>query len=220
MALGARHDVHEGERAHHPHRRARRSPRRAGSWRRCCWDRRRWGTWADPEQRASQRSCEQIAAIENLPSGQRIAHQPTCRILNVAACVWATWKPAPTAHRPRFERPFRGALRRISRNNPASAPEAAPLLRAHDRFRPRRRRRHLREAVFEAYRKLNTFDESRPLGPWLFRIAHNRCIDFLRRRQVRQEAEAAAAEPDAILPGDPPGRAVAAVERLVVQPAA
>ena len=40
----------------------------------------------------------------------------------------------------------------------------------------------MQEAMFEAYRKLDAFDGSRPLGPWLFRIAHNRCIDFLRRR--------------------------------------
>ena len=40
----------------------------------------------------------------------------------------------------------------------------------------------VQETLFEAYRKLDKFDESRPLKPWLFRIAHNRCIDFLRRR--------------------------------------
>jgi RNA polymerase sigma-70 factor (ECF subfamily) len=40
----------------------------------------------------------------------------------------------------------------------------------------------VQEALFEAYLKLDKFDESRPLKPWLFRIAHNRCIDFLRRR--------------------------------------
>src|SRR5579863_2734898 len=50
----------------------------------------------------------------------------------------------------------------------------------------------MQEAVFEAYRKLDTFDESRALSPWLFRIAHNRCIDFLRRRKVRKQTEAAA----------------------------
>jgi RNA polymerase sigma factor (sigma-70 family) len=51
----------------------------------------------------------------------------------------------------------------------------------------------VQEALFQAYRKLDTFDDDRPLAPWLFRIAHNRCIDFLRRRDVRQEAEAEAA---------------------------
>jgi RNA polymerase sigma-70 factor, ECF subfamily len=55
----------------------------------------------------------------------------------------------------------------------------------------------VQEALFEAYRKLDKFDESRPLKPWLFRIAHNRCIDFLRRRGVRDEAEQVAAVPEA-----------------------
>ena len=75
----------------------------------------------------------------------------------------------------------------------------------------------VQEALFEAYRKLDTFDERRALSPWLFRIAHNRCIDFLRRRGVREEAEAAAAAPIAVSPEDPPALMVGpAVERLVV----
>ena len=40
----------------------------------------------------------------------------------------------------------------------------------------------VQEALFEAYRKLDQFDDTRPLKPWLFRIAHNRCVDFLRKR--------------------------------------
>src|ERR1700737_5184917 len=55
------------------------------------------------------------------------------------------------------------------------------------------------DALFQAYRKLDTFDDARPLAPWLFRIAHNRCIDFLRRRGVREEAETVAASPDSIV---------------------
>src|SRR5271170_7009796 len=75
----------------------------------------------------------------------------------------------------------------------------------------------MQEAVFEAYRKLDRFDDSRTLGPWLFRIAHNRCIDFLRRREVRQEAEGTAVEPESVQPVDPLGAALdRAVERLVV----
>src|SRR6516164_9496706 len=46
----------------------------------------------------------------------------------------------------------------------------------------------VQEALFQAYRKLDKFDDGRPLKPWLFRIAHNRCIDFLRKRGVRVEA--------------------------------
>ncbi len=75
----------------------------------------------------------------------------------------------------------------------------------------------MQEALFDAYRKLDAFDDSRPLSPWLFRIAHNHCIDFLRRRRVRSEAEASAAKPDLVQPIDPPGRAIdRAVERLVI----
>ncbi len=75
----------------------------------------------------------------------------------------------------------------------------------------------VQEALFQAYRMLDSFDDSRPLAPWLFRIAHNRCIDFLRRRGVRQEAENAVVEPDLVLPVDPPGPALGrAVEHLVL----
>ena len=63
----------------------------------------------------------------------------------------------------------------------------------------------VQEALFQAYRRLDTFDDSRPLAPWLFRIAHNRCIDFLRRRGARRKAEAAAATPDFVAAIDPPG---------------
>jgi len=41
----------------------------------------------------------------------------------------------------------------------------------------------VQEALFHAYRRLETFDESRPMAPWLLRIAHNRCVDFLRQRE-------------------------------------
>src|SRR5687768_15420417 len=76
----------------------------------------------------------------------------------------------------------------------------------------------VQEALFEAYRKLDQFDDSRPLGPWLFRIAHNRCIDFLRRNEVRQhaEAEAAAETPDSVEPDVAGAMLDQAVEHLVI----
>jgi RNA polymerase sigma-70 factor (ECF subfamily) len=75
----------------------------------------------------------------------------------------------------------------------------------------------VQEALFQAYRILDSFDDSRPLTPWLFRIAHNRCIDFLRRRAVRVGAEAAVEEPDPVMPVEPPGPALGrAVEHLVL----
>src|SRR5262250_1163061 len=74
----------------------------------------------------------------------------------------------------------------------------------------------VQEALFEAYRKLDQFDQGRPLKPWLFRIAHNRCIDFLRRRGVRDEADAAAVVPEAVSPVDPVLGTGKAVEHLVL----
>jgi RNA polymerase sigma-70 factor (ECF subfamily) len=75
----------------------------------------------------------------------------------------------------------------------------------------------VQEALFEAYRKLDQFDESRPLKPWLFRIAHNRCIDFLRRREVRAAAERAAITPGAVEHVEPAVPDLGdAVERLVI----
>ena len=75
----------------------------------------------------------------------------------------------------------------------------------------------VQDALFRAYRSLDTFDDSRPLAPWLFRVAHNQCIDFLRRRGVREEAEAAAAEPDFIGPFEPAEPTLGtAVEHLVL----
>jgi RNA polymerase sigma-70 factor (ECF subfamily) len=75
----------------------------------------------------------------------------------------------------------------------------------------------VQDALFEAYRKLDQYDDRRPLAPWLFRIAHNRCIDFLRRRGVRVEAETAAIGPDFVMPATPPALGVGrAVEQLVM----
>jgi RNA polymerase sigma-70 factor (ECF subfamily) len=75
----------------------------------------------------------------------------------------------------------------------------------------------VQDALFQAYRKLDTFDDNRALTPWLFQIAHNQCIDFLRRRQVRREAEAASVQPDFFMPADPIGHGLDhAVENLVM----
>jgi RNA polymerase sigma-70 factor (ECF subfamily) len=37
------------------------------------------------------------------------------------------------------------------------------------------------EALFEAYRKTEMLAHPGSLRSWLFNIAHNRCIDFMRR---------------------------------------
>jgi RNA polymerase sigma-70 factor, ECF subfamily len=75
----------------------------------------------------------------------------------------------------------------------------------------------MQDALFQAYRKLDSFDDSRPRAPWLFRIAHNQCVDFLRRRDVRERAEAEAAVPDVAEPIEASGPAVGrAIEHLVL----
>ena len=77
----------------------------------------------------------------------------------------------------------------------------------------------VQEALFAAYRKLDTFDDRCPLAPWLFRIAHNRCVDFLRQRGASEVAETAAtlAQADVAHPTEPAGPALGkAVEHLVL----
>jgi RNA polymerase sigma-70 factor (ECF subfamily) len=75
----------------------------------------------------------------------------------------------------------------------------------------------MQEVLFEAYRKLGQFEDGRPMGPWLFRIAHNRCIDFLRRNQTRRRAERLAAIPDIAHPPEPIGHEIdRALELLVI----
>jgi RNA polymerase sigma-70 factor (ECF subfamily) len=75
----------------------------------------------------------------------------------------------------------------------------------------------MQEALFDAYRRLDTLEEGRALAPWLFAIAHNRCIDTLRRRKVRARAEAAAAQEHGIEAAEPPGVMLQpALERMVI----
>jgi RNA polymerase sigma-70 factor, ECF subfamily len=75
----------------------------------------------------------------------------------------------------------------------------------------------MQEALFEAYRKLDQLDEPGALRPWLFRIAHHRCLDFIRKRSVRRDAEAQVEIEEAVPPTDPPSIGVdRAVERLVL----
>jgi RNA polymerase sigma-70 factor (ECF subfamily) len=75
----------------------------------------------------------------------------------------------------------------------------------------------VQDALFEAYRKLDQLDDTRPLSPWLFRIAHNRCIDFLRHRRAGREAVASVAASELTMPTEPAILGIGkAVERLVL----
>jgi RNA polymerase sigma-70 factor (ECF subfamily) len=75
----------------------------------------------------------------------------------------------------------------------------------------------VQDALFEAYRKLDQFDDTRPLSPWLFRIAHNRCIDFLRHRRAGREAVASLVASEVTMPTEPAILGIGkAVEHLVL----
>jgi len=75
----------------------------------------------------------------------------------------------------------------------------------------------VQDVLFQAYRKLDNYDESRQLTPWLFRIAHNLCIDALRRRGVRTDAEQSAQGDETVEPAEPAGAGVGrALEHLVL----
>jgi len=76
----------------------------------------------------------------------------------------------------------------------------------------------MQEALFDAYRKLDHLEDGRSLGPWLFAIAHNRCIDALRRRGVRSRVETEASLlSEQVLDGEPVGAMLTpAVERMVI----
>ncbi|MCO5166133.1 MAG: sigma-70 family RNA polymerase sigma factor [Planctomycetes bacterium] len=57
----------------------------------------------------------------------------------------------------------------------------------------------VQDALIRAYRALDRFDASRRFAPWLFRIAHNGCVDALRARRawapLDEEAAPAPAAP-------------------------
>src|SRR6478672_9113088 len=77
----------------------------------------------------------------------------------------------------------------------------------------------VQEVLFDAYRGLDSLEHGRALAPWLFRIAHNRCIDLLRERQARQARESAEilASDAFTAPVEPVGADVdRALERLVI----
>jgi RNA polymerase sigma-70 factor (ECF subfamily) len=75
----------------------------------------------------------------------------------------------------------------------------------------------VQDALFEAYRKLDQFDDNRPLSPWLFRIAHNRCIDSLRHRGVRDKVESNSVIADFTIPKEPASLGLRpALEHLVL----
>lgn len=45
----------------------------------------------------------------------------------------------------------------------------------------------LQEVFIKAYVNLNDYDQSRPFGPWIYRIAHNEAVSFLRKRSAESQ---------------------------------
>ncbi|MCL1810042.1 MAG: sigma-70 family RNA polymerase sigma factor [Clostridiales bacterium] len=64
----------------------------------------------------------------------------------------------------------------------------------------------LQEAYFNAFSKLDTFEEGAQFKPWLHRIVTNKCIDFMRRKKQvlvsQDEVGELAAESEEVLPGE------------------
>lgn len=61
----------------------------------------------------------------------------------------------------------------------------------------------VQETLAQAYYKLSLLQQDIPLRPWLFKIAHNKCVDFLRRRRqklvsLEEETEVSATPPDEV----------------------
>src|SRR5262249_36591689 len=52
------------------------------------------------------------------------------------------------------------------------------------------------EAFLRLHRHLGRFDESRELGPWLYRVVVNVCRDISRRQRLEQTVAFSAAEPE------------------------
>jgi len=45
----------------------------------------------------------------------------------------------------------------------------------------------LQDIFIKAYVNLNDYDRSRPFSPWIYRIAHNEAISFLRKRNAERQ---------------------------------
>ncbi len=68
----------------------------------------------------------------------------------------------------------------------------------------------LQEIFIKAYVNLNDYDRSRPFSPWIYRIAHNETISFLRKHNIERQTitgEDALAILERVADGDDPAAA-------------
>jgi RNA polymerase sigma-70 factor (ECF subfamily) len=81
----------------------------------------------------------------------------------------------------------------------------------------------LQEVFLQAHRKLASFRGESSLGTWLYRLAVNHCLDFLRGRQARMTRatdsldEEGAAEPAAVAPRVPTAISRLDLERAIAR---
>jgi RNA polymerase sigma-70 factor (ECF subfamily) len=81
----------------------------------------------------------------------------------------------------------------------------------------------LQDVFLQAYRKLGSFRGDSSLGTWLYRLAVNQCLDFLRSRQGRMSRktdsldEDGAAEPAAPAPAVPASISRLDLERAIAR---
>ena len=81
----------------------------------------------------------------------------------------------------------------------------------------------LQEIFLHAHRKLGSFRGDSSLGTWLYRLAVNQCLDFLRGRQNRMTKatssldDDAAAEPVAVMPAVPTAISRIDLERAIAR---
>lgn len=73
----------------------------------------------------------------------------------------------------------------------------------------------LQDVFLTAHRKLGSFRGESALGTWLYRLAVNHCLDFLRGRRARMaRATASLDEEDAAEPAAPAPRLAEAISRI------
>ena len=70
----------------------------------------------------------------------------------------------------------------------------------------------LQEIFLQAHRKLGTFKGDATLGTWLYRLAINLCLDFVRSRQARNAKMTGALDDD--VSGEPPARRETPIARI------
>ena len=71
----------------------------------------------------------------------------------------------------------------------------------------------LQEIFLQAYRKIGGFKGDSAVGTWLYRLALNHCLDFVRSRQAKMDKATATLDDEGFSPA-PPARRESPAERI------